>query len=114
VARRVDLCPPVVDVCGYAGDTMSLRIVLAEPGSLPGATWTAQVRRRRSDEVIATFTVTMESEDAAILTLDPATTADLAGLVGSWDVQAAVNGSVRTLVQGEMVVNPDVTRPGVG
>jgi hypothetical protein len=108
--RRVDLCPPIVNVCAYAGDDAAIRVVLVVPGSLPGAVWTAQVRRTRSSSVAAEFTVTMESEDAAILSLTAAQLTALGGFVGEWDVQAD-NGQVRTLVQGDFTVNPDVTRP---
>ena len=110
----IDLRPEAVDITGYAGDTLSLRVTVSDPSIVAGGTWTAQVRQTQaSAEIKATFAVTIESPGVALLTLAADDTAALGGFVGVWDCQVTNTGTARTLVQGKISFDPDVTRPGV-
>jgi hypothetical protein len=106
----LDLRPEVVDITGYAGDTMSLRITVSDPAVIAGGTWLAQVRAKRPDtDALATFDVTPET-GGAVIQMSAADTAALGNFKGAWDVQVAQNGTVRTLIQGAFVLELDVSR----
>jgi hypothetical protein len=126
--------PQVVNLTGYGGDTLTVKIVVPA-GVADGAQWDAQVRASRTSEVItSTFTViepatpgdpgwiTLPSEETARLT-GTAPVVQVRGLdgslravqkfVGVWDCQVSNAGDdpVRTLVQGTITFETDVTRP---
>ena len=114
--QSINYRPKIVDIYGYAGDTLTLRITVTDPSLVDDGEWAAQVRQKRAQEpVSATFVITMESETVALLTLPAATTAALQGFKGQWDCQvtqpATPTDVVRTLVQGAISFDPDVTRP---
>ena len=71
----------------------------------------AQVRADHAGAVVATFTITMEGDASAALTLDAATTTTLGGgFAGSWDCQVTTGTVVRTLVRGKLTLSSDITR----
>lgn len=127
--------PEVVDIEHYGGDTLNITVNI--PWSLAeGKTWTAQVRSAKTPTaaVDATFTCTAPTGEGAMGTLvlpasetqrlalelgslvqvrgsrssDPVTL--IQRYVGVWDVQIAAGGSVRTLAQGSLTIDLDVTR----
>ena len=107
----VDLRPRSLDLPGYAGDTITLRVTAADPTLVEGGTWVAQVRATHDDEIAATFTVTMEGEASALLTLDADTTTLLGGgFTGQYDCQVTTGTVVRTLVRGKLTLAHDITR----
>lgn len=129
----IDTRPQVVDIIHYAGDTLTIEVT-APDALVSGKTWNAQVRSTRDSAVIAaTFQVTPSTGPGVptYLTLDSATCASLAGtqglmarsmeagvlnavmrFTGVWDVQISDAGSdpVRTLAQGTLTIELDVTR----
>ena len=129
----LDVRPQVVDVAGYAGDTLTIRILAPD---FYGLDWSAQVRAAPdTTTVAATFEITAPAaaDQPAILVLDAATTRALADtgevirvrrgaatvsvlrFTGVWDCQVSDAGSdpVRTLVQGGLTIDLDVTREQV-
>ena len=129
----LDVRPQVVDVAGYAGDTLTIRITAPD---FYGLDWSAQVRAAPdTDAVAATFEITAPAaaDQPAILVLDADTTRALAGtgtqlrvrrgaatvtiqrFTGVWDCQVSDAGTdpVRTLVQGGLTIDLDVTREQV-
>lgn len=128
----LDTRPEKVDLMLYGGDTFTLQI--QAPAELTGGmAWSAQIRGGRdSGTVDAEFTITppAESGGPAYLTLDSETTTLLVGsgviitrrvsgetraiqkYAGEWDCQISVDGDdpVRTLVQGAISIELDVTR----
>lgn len=128
----LDTRPGVVDLLTYGGDTFTLTITAPEEIT-DGMVWAAQIRTTQgSDTVDAEFTITPPavSGGPAFLTLDSETTSALvvgapvivrrvgravlsvAQYVGVWDCQVSADGDdpVRTLVQGTLTVELDVTR----
>lgn len=134
----IDTRPDTVNLYGYAGDTLSFRIIVA--GNLSkGQQWLAQIRQDRTQgQETAVFDVE-EVSDGAVLTLTAEETARLAGtgallvdqqvadanpqaytdgarrmmrFSGQWDVQISNSGSdpVITLVQGSITLDLDVSR----
>ena len=111
VVDTVTLRPKTVNIAGYAGDTLTIRIHVSDPEYVAGAVWTAQVRDDHAGPVVATFNVVMEDAQTAILTLAAEDTAELGVFSGVWDVQAAQDPDpVRTLAQGAVTLAADVTR----
>jgi hypothetical protein len=109
----IDLRPEAVDITGYAGDTLSVRVTVSDPAIVAGGTWTAQIRQTQSSaEIKATFAITIESPGVAVLTLAADDTDALGGFVGVWDCQVTAGTVARTIVQGKISFDPDVTRPG--
>lgn len=136
----LDTRPQKVDVIHYAGDTLNIRI-LADASVTDGMTWNADLKQAKdSPTVDASFTILPPdvSGGPAYLQLDSATTRALAmgqpvtminptsaearaGVApravqqysGIWDCQVSDNGSdpVRTLVQGTLIIEMDVTQP---
>ena len=108
----IDLRPAKEDILAYAGDTLPIRVTVADPdGLLVGATWAAQVRKKRADtEAAATFVVEVESDTVVTLTLSSEDTQALAGFKGEWDCQVSYNGTKRTVAQGAITIDYDVTR----
>jgi hypothetical protein len=125
--------PDIVDLQGYAGDTLTRRItVLDDPaGFVAGRTWSAQVRSAwDSSEVDAEFTVYPDETGCTIM-LSAEDTAGLLGLstrrvlvpgtltvqgakyLGVWDVQLAPAGGgdpTTTICRGAVTISGDVTR----
>jgi hypothetical protein len=123
---QISAIPQRVDLVVYAGDGVALRLtaVNAETGddlNLAGVI-EAQVKAHRSDsEPIIVFTVNTDKATDGILdlSLSGTQTAALLALVttdssrfqGVWDVQWLADGEQpRTLVQGSLTCDLDVTR----
>lgn len=128
----LDLRPQIVDVYGYAGDTLEIHMVVST-NYIAGRTFKAQVRPSvGSAELSATFVITEPTEPngPAILTLPSDVTRQLvqgAGqlvrvrnegitynvlrFTGVWDCQLSLAGSdpVRTMAKGALYVDMDVT-----
>jgi hypothetical protein len=129
---NIDTRPDTVNLSGYAGDTMVIR-VLVEGDFVKSMDWLAQVKQsRQQGDASAEFTV-VPFDGGATLTLSAAETARLAGVgavvqqdgnpqpydertvrrfTGEWDVQVSSGGSdpVVTLVQGALTIDLDVSR----
>jgi hypothetical protein len=124
--------PDVVDLKGYAGDTLTRRIeILTDPaGFIAGRVFTAQVRAAwNATDVDAEFGVTQDGTGATLV-LSAADTAALLGLstartspatrailgdkyTGVWDVQLAPAGGgdpTTTVCRGTVTITGDVTR----
>jgi len=124
--------PDVVDLKGYAGDTLTRRVeVLTDPaGFIAGRIWSAQVRSAwNATGVDATFQVfpdttgctlvLSEADTSALLGLSTARTSPaVRALVGDkytgvWDVQLAPAGGgdpTTTVCRGTVTILGDVTR----
>ena len=120
----VDLVPGVTDLKLYAGDGVSLALQVTDAQGANfnvTGTVTAQVRYRRQDtDVVSAFAC--DSSGAAtgrlVLSLTGAQTGAMivnpedTEMMGEWDVQwKPAGGEPRTLVQGDVHVVLDVTRP---
>lgn len=129
----LDLRPGVVDVLGYAGDTLRLDVRLENTDLLTGRTFAAQVRTSHdATSVLATFTVTPTAVGAILVLPSDITSAlGAAGVLveirrqgantrttvqrfaGVYDVQladAATPPDTLTVVQGALTIDADVTR----
>ena len=125
--------PKVQDIDAYGGDTLTIKITA--PDSLTaGKTWNAQLKTTRDSDVVdAEFVITPPETPGgpAYLVLTAAMTSALVeGMpianirnavgvtvaakqyTGEYDCQISMNGldPVRTLVQGKIVLDQDVTR----
>lgn len=130
----VDTRPEVVNITHYAGDTLTISVT-APASVVEGQVWSAQVRPSRDPTapLDATFTITPPTvaDGPAFLVLSSVDCARLAGTgvvvqrtwkgttyavqtyTGEWDCQVAAPGGpdpVRTLVQGTLTIEADVTR----
>jgi hypothetical protein len=119
---QVSVVPQRVDLIVYAGDGVTLRLtaVDGETGdslNLAGEI-NAQVKANRSDaEPITEFVVNTDQAADGILDLSlsgeqtAALLTDSSRFRGSWDVQWLADGEQpRTLVQGSLTCDLDVTR----
>jgi hypothetical protein len=119
--------PDQVDLELYAGDTFTRRIVVHDPALTEGCTWVGEIRRPRDSATVdEVFTIVPDVDGGATMSLTAEQTRALAeiGVVraagkraarvvrysGEWDVQVSKTGYVRTLVQGVLTVDLDVTR----
>jgi len=135
----LDTRPKKVDILHWAGDTLTVKVTA--PASLTdGKVWDAHIKTAVGAAVTAEWAITPPtiSGGPAYLVLDSATTAAMAAgqpvvyiepdsraqragvepravqqFVGVWDCQVSFNGSdpVRTLVQGTLTIEMDVTQP---
>jgi len=129
----IDTRPKVENITHYGGDTLTIKVTA--PAELTdGMAWNAQVRSARTSEVIdAVFTITPPafSGGPAYLILPGAVCASLVAgtpvatvrspdgttrmvsiYKGEYDCQVSASGTdpIRTLVQGSLTIDPDVTR----
>lgn len=118
-APVISVVPQSIDLALYAGDGMSLRLMLTSGGApfpLDGEI-SAQVRAARDALTAIDFAVDMSESDNGVVTLSLTgdQTASLAvggAYKGFWDVQwQPPAGEPRTVVQGSVGCVPDVTRP---
>jgi hypothetical protein len=134
MTQTIDTRPQVVDVLHYAGDTLRLYVTIPS-AAMVGMTLKAQIRQTRESDVHgAIMTVTppvdpdapdakwllqLEADDAAELCGfgAPARVVDENGKAlvvqryqGVWDAQISGPGYTRTIVQGDMTIDLDVTR----
>lgn len=130
-AASLDVRPEEVNVSGYAGDTLTLMVTVTGM-DLVTAQWDAMVRlNQEAASPAAVFAITPPTavDGPAYLVLDAETTRALADMgqvlraipgvraavrrfSGVWDCQVSAAGAdpVRTLVQGELTIDLDVTR----
>jgi hypothetical protein len=135
MTNLIDTRPQSVNISGYGGDTLTIKI--SAPAELTdGMLWKAQVRSARTDELIAAEFEIIPPEASggpAYIVLDSEVSRSLVetapvvrrrttrtGTVytqrysGFWDCQltdeAATDPKV-TFVQGELTIDLDVTRP---
>jgi hypothetical protein len=120
---QINLSPQVLDLVFYAGDGANFRLVVTDtngdPVPLSGA-MEAQIRlvRGASDPPNAEFDIDLSQagNGIALMSLTGAQTQELCApdnkkFVGVWDVQWTPTASQpRTLVQGKVECNPDVSR----
>jgi hypothetical protein len=119
--KKIDLRPTTLDLELYAGDGVSILLTITnnEGEALPvGGEITAQIRIERLDtDVQAEFAVdltnavdgnivvSLSGEQTAALIVDEPT------FSGVWDIQWIAEGAQpRTLVQGQVSCDADVTR----
>lgn len=127
--------PDVVDIDHYGGDTLTVRIDLPDEFTSAAMEWRAQIKGTREQTTPdAEFAITEPSGPGtpAFLVLSSEESGRLVGTgsivrvrakdgslrvirryVGQWDVQVSGAGGadpVRTLVQGAMKIEIDVTR----
>lgn len=116
----IDLTPASVDLLLYAGDGVSIELVLTQD-DLPFDTTgevAAQIRTARTDDAIkASFTVDNSDPATGVvgLSLTGEQTAALMNgerkFKGAWDCQIVPTGAEPiTLVQGSLICAADVTR----
>jgi hypothetical protein len=110
----VDLRPGKLDIKVSRGDTDGIPIVIQEGGvaaDLTGRTYAAQLRRSKNSATAVDITVDTTEAATGILTLrlEPIITETLTGEY-QWDLEQTVGGTVRTLLAGRWMFDPDVTR----
>jgi hypothetical protein len=115
---KLTYVPETLDLALYAGDGVSIRLGLTT-GDAPvvvTGVMRAQIRpRRSSSEISAEFTATPQ-EGAVIISLSGEQTQSLVTgeaeeFEGVWDLQwVPEGGEPKTLVQGNVKCNADVTR----
>lgn len=112
--------PDHLDLCVYRGDTGRLQVDVVNadgtPANLSGATWDADIRATVDDTtVLATMTVTPAPglPGSVIMSLSSGDSAGLENLdpPAVYDLQMTLGGNVETLLQGNVTVTPDVSRP---
>lgn len=130
----VSTVPMIVDIKAYGGDTLTITVT-ADASVTAGMHWDAEIRSTRDDETFdATFSIKepVVAGDPATLTLSAVDSSRLVNTapiverrapdgalrsiqqyVGVWDCQVSNNhlDPVRTLVQGSITIELDVTRP---
>lgn len=131
MATTIDTRPMTADLKIYGGDTFEVYVITVDDFST--WTWTAQVRKTHGGTVDASFTIGADEMDGGfhkrLLTLSATDTRDLVDAPGAlqnkavapmgfvtayrgiWDVQVENSGVVKTLAQGDVTVESDVTRP---
>lgn len=128
----IDTRPDTVDIIHYGGDTLTIRVE-APAGVTDGMDWAAQVKASRDVDVVdAEFDITppvtpggpaylvLPSAVCKALTATGAVAREMVDgrmavvqrYTGEWDVQVSAAGSdpVRTLAQGALTIELDVTR----
>ena len=110
----VDLRPGKLDIKVTRGDTDGIPLTIreaGEPADLTGRTYAAQLRRAKN--AATAIDVTVDTTEAAsgilILRLEPVVTETLTGEF-QWDLEQTMGGTVRTLLTGRWLFDPDVTR----
>jgi hypothetical protein len=133
----LDLRPQVVDVNGYAGDTLEIAVVVPTT-YINGRTFSAQVRPVVGSDVLsATFEITepvepngpaflrlpsavtralVETGGARVRTRELGITTNIMRFSGVWDCQLSLNGGdpVRTVAKGALYIDMDVTEETPG
>ena len=134
----IDTRPQTVDISHYAGDTLTIQVLVSD-GLAEGKVWKAQVKRDRESGIVdAEFAVipipggadlVLSAEDSRALTqiagalmagrsLRGVSAQFSAPVVekysGVWDVEISDDGAdpVITLAQGSLTIDMDVTRSG--
>jgi hypothetical protein len=114
MTATVDLRPGKLDIKVTRGDTDGIPIVIREagvPADLTGRTYAAQIRKTKN--ATAAIEVTVDTTAAAagelVLRLEPAVTETLTGDY-QWDLEQTIGGTVRTILTGRWIFDPDVTR----
>lgn len=110
----VDLRPGKLDIKVSRGDTDGIPLLIQEggaPADLSGRTYAAQLRRSAANTTAVEVTVDTTDADTGtlVLRLEPDVTETLTGTY-YWDLQQTVGGTVRTLLAGRWIFDPDVTR----
>lgn len=109
--------PAEQDIVIVRGDTVTVTVTMTTNGTTPiditGRTYTSMVRQAYdSPSAAATFTCTVTSavNGVVTLTLDSVSTALLDPYNYVWDLQENASGTITTVLGGQFVVLPDVTR----
>lgn len=121
MSAAISLVPEKVTLTLYAGDGLQLRITVTDPDGAPiplDGTIAAQIRAHREDTApTAVFAVDATDAAAGVVVIaltDEQTAALLNGssrFYGAWDVQwTSLADVTKTLVQGQVVGDLDVTR----
>lgn len=109
----------VYDIVIEQGSTFSLTVLLKKPNKIPfdltGYTGRSQIRKNHADtNVIAAFSVAVASpqkDGKVVMSLTDEQTAALAVISGVYDLELeSPTGEVTRIVQGRVVVSPEVTR----
>ena len=134
MAQNIDLSPDIVNITGYAGDSIVFKVRFVDFSPPVDATYRAHVKRAKGQAPDEVFDVVTEA-DGATLTLTAQQTENLANIgfsafsgttggrfesasaqsqtasySGLWDVEfIQVDGSVRTLAAGTFSLTDDVT-----
>ena len=126
--KVVDTRPKWVDLIGYAGDTLTLRVNFSDPSYDDGCTWTGQVRRTpvpagtpTAPDAEFTFTMTSTGAIATLAGEAMDLLVDTYGEDAAWngvterlycgryDIQISRPGFTKTLFRGSLTVGPDIT-----
>jgi len=110
----VDLRPGKLDIKVTRGDTDGIPIVIREggaPADLTGRTYAAQLRKTKA--ALTAVDIDVDTAGAIdgelVLRLEPEITETLSGDY-QWDLEQTMEGTVRTLLTGRWLFDPDVTR----
>lgn len=113
---KIDLRPARLDYRITRGDDFADVVTIkegspAEPVDVSARIYTAQVRRVKGGDVVASMTIDMSAAgDGEVgYAIADTVTADMLGNY-FWDFQQSSGGVVRTLMGGKFTVDADVTR----
>lgn len=114
MAARVDKSPAKLNYKYKRGDTVAEPITIKEGGEvadLSDRTYAAQLRKAADAEVFVQMTVdeTDKAEGTIVLRLEHEETIELSGRY-VWDLEQTRGNVVRTLLGGDFLFDPDVTR----
>jgi hypothetical protein len=126
MASQINLQPQILDLSLYAGDGVSFRLICTDKAGNPvdvTGVVEAQIRLNRTEDVAPIVSFSAEMIDAyqgiVVLSLTGDQTRALLNqpgvsqgkFIGVWDVQwQASGGEPRTLCQGKVECDADVTR----
>lgn len=113
---RIDLRPARLDYKITRGDDFSDTVTIKEgdPAAavdVSSRTYTAQVRRTKDGDVVASMTIDTANAASGEIgySISDTVTDDMSGEY-VWDFQQSSGGVVRTLMGGKFTVDADVTR----
>ena len=114
MTAKIDKRPARVNYKYRRGDTVAEPVTIIEagvPANISARTYRAHIRKTVGGEPFLSFTV--DVTDAAggelVMRLADTQTEALSGRY-FWDLEQTAGGVVRTLIAGEWVFEPDVTR----
>ena len=118
--------PAQLDITAYRGDTGTFRVLVTRDGApldVSTATWDCDVRGTPDGALLATMTVApvAGTTNGVDVTLPPDQSSLVTGPAGPgaiteavWDLEMTLGTEVTTVLRGQLVVTPDVSRATIG
>jgi hypothetical protein len=116
MSDKIDVTPAILDLVLYAGDGTDFEVDFQDEDEqvldVSGLTWTAQIRKTRSAEIANDLVIdtTSAATGVLIVKISSEITRQLPKSA-QWDLQSVADGGEpRTVLQGTVTCNQDVTR----